>query len=80
MRVCSKGECQTTAGCQCDTSLAQGTQWLSLEVARLNEEVVRLRNIIRRRLKCDGSHGRYHAGEHFELTQEMNAEAAKLES
>lgn len=66
-----------------DTELADARaamhEWLSLENERLNEEVRRLRDIIRRRLNCDGSRGRYHAGEHFDLTKEMNAEAAKLD-
>lgn len=47
-------------------------KWLILEEVRLNEEVARLRDIIRRRLNCDGSHGRYHAGELEALTKEMN--------
>jgi hypothetical protein len=51
--------------------------WLILEEARLNEEVARLRDIIRRRLRCDGSDGRYHAGEHYELTKEMRAAVAQ---
>lgn len=35
-------------------------------------EAGRLRDIIRRRLACDGSDGRYHAGEHLDLTEEMH--------
>ena len=38
-------------------------------------EAGRLRDIIRRRLACDGSNGRYHAGEHLDLTEEMRAAA-----
>lgn len=34
-------------------------------------QIKRLRDIIRRRLECDGSNGRYHAGEHLDLTEEM---------
>lgn len=51
-------------------------QWLALEEERLNEELDRLRDIIRRRLNCDGSNGRYHAAELYELTKEMRAAVA----
>ncbi len=34
-------------------------------------EVLRLKSIIARRLACDGSDGRWHAGENFALTEEM---------
>lgn len=50
--------------------------WLILEEQRLNEELDRLRDIIRRRLNCDGSNGRYHAGELYDLTREMRAAVA----
>ncbi len=52
-------------------------KWLALEEERLNEEIERLRDIIRRRLNCDGSNGRYHAGELYDLTREMRAAVAQ---
>lgn len=42
------------------------------------DEIERLQGIIRRRLDCDGSNGRWEAKEHFDLTEEMRAATRKF--
>lgn len=42
-------------------------------VREMAGEMDALRDIIRRRLTCDGSNGRYHSLENYELTEQMRA-------
>ncbi len=44
-------------------------------VREMAGEMDALRDIIQRRLACDGSNGRYHAVEHFDTTREMKIAA-----
>ncbi len=54
--------------------VAEDTKWQAADALESAlAEVERLRDIIKRRLDCDGSNGTWLAHEHFELTKEMHA-------